>query len=89
MASNVLPCMEVNTEICQLGGILYFRTLQEVPAGTELVTDYGRVLTLARRLQDTASSDLKPAGFAHFLHVLRLRIQLLARFRFLPACDVQ
>ena len=35
---------EVNTEICQLGSILYFRTVQDVPVGTELVTDYGRHL---------------------------------------------
>ncbi|CAE7705972.1 unnamed protein product, partial [Symbiodinium pilosum] len=40
-AANEDQCKQVNTEICQLGGILYFRTLQEVPAGTELVTDYG------------------------------------------------
>ena len=41
----VISPLEVNTEICQLGNVLYFRTLQEVPAGTELVTDYGRLLT--------------------------------------------
>ncbi|CAE7041375.1 PRDM12 [Symbiodinium natans] len=44
-AANEEQCKQVNTEICQLGNVLYFRTLQEVPAGTELVTDYGRLLT--------------------------------------------
>lgn len=40
-AANEEQCTQVNTEICQLGSILYFRTVQDVPAGTELVTDYG------------------------------------------------
>ncbi|CAE7567531.1 PRDM12 [Symbiodinium sp. CCMP2592] len=40
-AANEEQCKQVNTEICQLGSILYFRTVQDVPAGTELVTDYG------------------------------------------------
>lgn len=44
---------EVNTEICQLGNVMYFRTTKEafwklkcggswqVQAGSELITDYG------------------------------------------------
>eukprot|EP00444_Apocalathium_aciculiferum_P066307 CAMPEP_0183554534 /NCGR_PEP_ID=MMETSP0371-20130417/78902_1 /TAXON_ID=268820 /ORGANISM="Peridinium aciculiferum, Strain PAER-2" /LENGTH=316 /DNA_ID=CAMNT_0025760475 /DNA_START=38 /DNA_END=988 /DNA_ORIENTATION=- len=40
-AATEKQCKAVNTEICQIGGVMYYRTTQPVAPGAELVTDYG------------------------------------------------
>jgi len=40
-ARTPAQCGEVNVQFCQFGGLLYARTIRSVPAGSELLTDYG------------------------------------------------
>ncbi|CAE8640649.1 unnamed protein product [Polarella glacialis] len=40
-AKDLKQCNNINVEICEFGKVAYFRTTRAVPAGAELVTDYG------------------------------------------------
>eukprot|EP00929_Paragymnodinium_shiwhaense_P118002 TRINITY_DN8955_c0_g2_i1.p1 TRINITY_DN8955_c0_g2~~TRINITY_DN8955_c0_g2_i1.p1 ORF type:complete len:320 (-),score=25.91 TRINITY_DN8955_c0_g2_i1:209-1168(-) len=40
-AGSPEECAKVNTEICEIGKVMYFRTTRPIAAGEELVTDYG------------------------------------------------
>ncbi|CAE8610515.1 unnamed protein product [Polarella glacialis] len=40
-AASQAQCGATNVRMCELGQVMYFRTTKPVPAGSELVTDYG------------------------------------------------
>mmetsp|Transcript_41248 Transcript_41248/g.110726 ORF Transcript_41248/g.110726 Transcript_41248/m.110726 type:complete len:86 (+) Transcript_41248:41-298(+) len=40
-ANALDQCGSVNVDICELGGVMYFRTRGEVAPGRELIADYG------------------------------------------------
>lgn len=42
-AKSSSQCKAVNLEMCELGGVMYFRTLEAVMPDTELITDYGKL----------------------------------------------
>mmetsp|Transcript_54106 Transcript_54106/g.168012 ORF Transcript_54106/g.168012 Transcript_54106/m.168012 type:complete len:356 (+) Transcript_54106:22-1089(+) len=40
-ARSQQQCKAVNVEICEFGQVAYYRTTQDIPVGTELLTEYG------------------------------------------------